>query len=217
MLQRAGGYPAIHRREYSGKPSECPNKDSTEISVASRSLSDSINGLSARWGGENVLKARMLLILPLIAGCARAGVMPLAQDTIQITSSAAPACGRQGAQKVAFQRAAVETIRRGYDRFIIIGGQAETDIRVIGYTPTQAYSTGSATATGYGNRATAYGSSTTTVTGGQPIYGGSHNQGLVVKMFRDGDPAGANALPARETLGPDWQDAVSKNKWTCWG
>ena len=116
-----------------------------------------------------MLEARILtilLLLPVVVGCARAGVMPLAQDTIQITSTAAPACGRQGAQKVAVQRAAAETIRRGYDRFIIVGGQAETDVRVVGYTPTQAYSTGSATATGHGNVVTAHGSSTTTVTGG---------------------------------------------------
>jgi hypothetical protein len=163
-----------------------------------------------------VLKAIILALLPLVVvGCARSAAMPLAKDTVEITSSAAPACGRAGAQKVAFQRAAVETIRRGYDRFVIVGGEAQTDIRVLGYTPTTAYTTGSATATGYGNTATAYGSSTTTVTGGMPIYGGSHNQGLVVKMFRDGDPAGANALEARQVLGPAWQDAVNKNTWTC--
>jgi len=163
-----------------------------------------------------VQKVLILTLLPLVViGCARSGAMPLAQDTVQITSSAAPFCGRAGAQKVAFQRAAVETIRHGYDRFVILGAEAETDIRVVGYTPTRAYTSGSATATGIGNIVTAQGTSTTTVTGGQPIYGGSHNQGLVVKMFRDGDPAGANALEARRVLGPEWQDAVSKNKWTC--
>ena len=167
-------------------------------------------------GLGGVLKAIILALLPLVVvGCARSGVMPLAQDAVQITSHAALACGREGAQKVAFQRAAVETIRRGYDRFVIVGGEAQKDIQVIGYTPTTAYSTGSATATGYGDTATAYGSSTTMVTGGTPIYGGSHNQGLIVKMFRDGDPAGANALEARQSLGPGWQDAVNKKRWTC--
>jgi len=34
-------------------------------------------------------------------------------------------------------------------------------------------------------------------------------------MFRGDDPAGANALDARQVLGPDWQEAVNKNKWTC--
>jgi hypothetical protein len=167
-------------------------------------------------GDGGVLKAFLLALLPLVVtGCARSAAMPLAQDTLQITSTAAPFCGREGAQKVAFQRAAAETIRHGYDRFVILGGEAQTNIHVVGYTPTRAYTTGYATATGYGNTATAQGTSTTTVTGGQPIYGGSHNQDLVVKMFRDGDPAGANALSARETLGPGWQEAVNKNAWTC--
>jgi hypothetical protein len=51
-----------------------------------------------------------------------------------------------GAQKVAYQRAAAETIRRGYDRFVILGGEAQSDIRVVGYTPTTAYTTRTATA-----------------------------------------------------------------------
>jgi hypothetical protein len=54
------------------------------------------------------------------------------------------------------------------------------------------------------------------VTGGQPIYANAHNQDLIVKMFKQGDPAGANALDARQQLGPGWQDAVNKNTWTCW-
>jgi hypothetical protein len=143
-------------------------------------------------GMGGMLKIIILMVAPLaLVGCARSTAMPLSQDTVQITSRAAPACGGSGAEKVAFQRAAVETIRRGYSRFVILGGEAQSDIRVVGYTPTRAYTTGTATATAYGRTATAYGNSTTMVTGGQPIYGGSQKQGLVVKMFRDGDPAGA--------------------------
>ena len=40
--------------------------------------------------------------------------------------------------------------------------------------------------------------------------GGKHNQALVVKMFKDGDPRGANAISARGTLGRDWQEAVKE-------
>ena len=35
-------------------------------------------------------------------------------------------------------------------------------------------------------------------TGGQPMI--APNQGLVIKMFKDGNPQGTNALPARDTL-----------------
>jgi hypothetical protein len=59
--------------------------------------------------------------------------------------------------------------------------------------------------------ATAQGQSTTYYTGGQPIVGGSHDQGLIVKMIKEGDPAGANALSAREQLGPKWQEAAQES------
>jgi hypothetical protein len=51
------------------------------------------------------------------------------------------------------------------------------------------------------------------------VYGGApliaSGQSLVVKMFRNNDPAGANALSARGELGPNWQEIVAKNTMTC--
>ena len=87
---------------------------------------------------------------------------------------------------------------------------------LVGYTPVVAQTTGSATVAGYGNIATVNGQSTTQVYGGQPIIAGTHDQGLIVKMYKDGDPAGANAIPARTQLGPDWQQAVKEGpRGTC--
>ena len=40
--------------------------------------------------------------------------------------------------------------------------------------------------------------------------GGSHDQSLTVRLFREGDPAGANAVDARRVLGPDWLKLVAK-------
>jgi hypothetical protein len=119
----------------------------------------------------------LMLLAVALTGGARSSAMPLAQDTIQITSAAALACGGEGAQKVAFQRAAVETIRRGYDRFVILGADAQSDRHVLGYTPTYGRTTGSATSTLYGRTATTYGSSNTTITGGQPITAGRTKRG----------------------------------------
>lgn len=147
----------------------------------------------------------------VLCGCAKSSTIPLSADTMRITTSAAPVCGATGAESVAFRRAAVETINRGYDKFIIIGGEAQNNVGVVGYTPVQAHTTGTATATGYGNVAYASGQSTTTYSGGQPIIAGTHDQGLVVKMFKDGDPAGQNALSAREQLGPKWADTVKES------
>jgi hypothetical protein len=112
-----------------------------------------------------------------LGGCASTSTIPLAQDTFQITGRAAPICGAVGAEKVAFKQAAAETIRRGYDRFIIVGGQAGSE--VVGSTPIVFQRTGY---------------------GGAVAYGGdsmvARNQGLIVKMLKDSDPVAANALSA---------------------
>jgi hypothetical protein len=146
-----------------------------------------------------------------VAGCARTSAMPLAGDTVAITTSAAPMCGAAGAQTVAARQAAVETIRRGFDSYRIVDGQYQNNIGVVGHTPITAHSTGNAYASG----GMVYGQSRTTYSGGQPIMGGSHNQALIVKMFKDGDPAAANAISARATLGPKWKEAVEGNSATC--
>jgi hypothetical protein len=143
--------------------------------------------------------------------------MPLAADTIQVTVSAAPACGASGAQGVAVRRAAVETIRHGFDRFIILGGSTQNNVHMAIMPPTQATTTGSGTITTnpYSNTATYQGNAHTTYSGGGPIFFGSHDQTLVVKMFKDTDPLGANAVSARATLGEKWQQEVASNDVTC--
>ncbi|MFM9939439.1 MAG: hypothetical protein ACKVP7_08080 [Hyphomicrobiaceae bacterium] len=141
-----------------------------------------------------------------LSACTKSSAIPLAADTVQITTQAAPLCGVVGAQQVAARRASIETINRGFDRFIIVDGQYQNNVRVVGHTPVIANTTAHATA--FGNHA--YGQARTTYTGGQPIIGGSHNQGLIVKMFKEGDPAGANAVSARQMLGPDWKKAVTE-------
>ena len=146
-----------------------------------------------------------------IGACARSAAIPLSADTVQITTSAAPICGPTGAQTVALRRAAIETLNRGFDTFIIAGGGYQNNVRVVGHTPVQAHTYGTATAVGHGNMVTAQGQSSTYYSGGAPIVGGSHDQGLVVRMFKEGDPAGANAVSARGTLGPKWKEAVQEN------
>lgn len=151
----------------------------------------------------------------LLAGCAQTSTIPLAANTVQITSRAAPACGAEGAERMAFRQAAVETINRGFDSFVILNGQYQGDTFVAGYTPVQAYSSGTAHVNSFGNSATVYGNTTTTYTGGQPITMTRHSQGLIVRMFKDGDPAAANALSARDSLGPEWSKIVREKNYTC--
>lgn len=150
-----------------------------------------------------------------LTACASSSVMPLSANTFQISSSAAIACGAQGAQQIALRRAAKETLRNGFDKFVIMGAQAQNNTGVVGYTPVTASTYGNATATTYGNMTTLSGSATTNYYGGQPIYGGSFDQGLVVRAFRADDPQGANAISARAILGAEWQKEMNENDNTC--
>ena len=143
-----------------------------------------------------------------LAGCVSSSIVPIDQNTIMITTSGAPVCGASGTQGVAVHMAAVETIRRGYDRFIVLDAESANNVRVVGTTPIYANTYGSF---GYGGSYR----SMTTFGGGQPIVAGTYDQGLVIRMFRDNDPAGRNAVSARATLGPEWQTAVAEDKSSC--
>lgn len=143
-----------------------------------------------------------------LAGCVRTSVMPLAANTVEITASAAPVCGAIGAQKAAVRDAAIETIRQGFDSFVIAGSGMQNNVGVVGYTPMTAHSFGTTTAMGDSNFATAYGSSTTTYSGGSPIFFGHHNQEILVHMFRRTDAGSNNAISARRLLGPHWKNIV---------
>lgn len=153
----------------------------------------------------------MGVALALLAGCASTSAVPVAKDAVLISTSAAPSCGRLGAQKVALAEAAVETIRRGYERFIIVGAHASSDVRVVGHTPVFASTSFSANTFG----GTTFGTGTTTFSGGQPIVGGSHDQEFLIRMFNSGDVGFDRAIDARETLGADWQKRVEKQAQTC--
>lgn len=189
-----------------------------------------------------------------LGACASTSVMPISKDTYQITASVASECGATGAQQIALKQAAVETIRKGYDKFLIVGNEYSNNVRVVGYTPIVANTTTTTKATKVDKHAkvrpdkkekdkkekrdsdrdkadrdrkhhkTVHHTkekikthSKTTYSGGQPIIDGTHDQELVVKMFSSDDPEGADAISARETLGPDWRDAVASKTTTCFG
>jgi hypothetical protein len=112
--------------------------------------------------------------------------IPLSKSAVQITTRAAPACSPVAAERIALRQAAAETIRRGYDRFVIVNANAQTNIQQI-----SAYSNG------------------------VPIYAGSHDQKFTIEMFRDGDTNGKNAISAREQLGPDWKKEANEDQTSC--
>jgi len=134
------------------------------------------------------MKILPVLVTVALAGCASSTAIPLSADTVQISASAAPICGGTGAAEVASKAAAAETLRRGFDKYVIVGSQAQNNV------------------------STAY---MWNAYGGGPVTSGSHDHALMVKMFRDGDPNGANAIPARDVLGPRWQEIIRNPTLTC--
>ena len=80
----------------------------------------------------NITKMGVSIFSLLLGACASSSVMQLESNTIQVSTSAAPACGSQGAQQVAIKRAAIESLQRGFDRYLILGAQAENNVGVVG-------------------------------------------------------------------------------------
>ncbi len=133
---------------------------------------------------------RRLVIVGLcagaLAGCASSSTMRMSADTAEITVDAAPVCGSAGAQRLAYEDAAIETLRAGYDGFII-GGAGEAN-PFGGIFFNQSYGSGGS-----------FGSATAFF---------RHEQKLVIKMFHHDDPGYSQAVDARSVLGPHWARKV---------
>lgn len=154
---------------------------------------------------------KYLVVFALVAACASTSVTPLSKNRIMISTSAAPACGLSGAKEVAGKMAAVETIRRGYERYIILGADAESNVTSHQSGPTYAMTTG--TYRGYGN--TLYGNSTTQFGGSYTVYSGSNDAALEVLLLNKGEPNYGDGIDAKSTLGEKWQELVEKGVTTC--
>ena len=122
-----------------------------------------------------------VLYFALLTGCVQTSVQPLTQSSFKIATETEDLCGAKGAREVAFQSAAIEVIKRGADRFVVLGDQSRSEISGGFFT-------------GYG---------------GFETYG-SNMQDMVIQIVSKGDPDYSNALSARQTLGPGWQAIVEK-------
>ena len=140
-------------------------------------------------------------VLPVFAlsACAGTNTIRTSQDTAIVQASAAPVCGGIGAARVAQKQAAIETIKAGFDRYIIVGAAAADNVQV-------AQMPGSYQTTGVVNGG--YLNATTTYRPGPTIVYGSHDQNFGIRMFPDGEPGASNAISPRNMLGPKWQELV---------
>ena len=146
----------------------------------------------------------------LLGACAGGQAIRTSQNTIMVSAGAAPACGPEGAARVAAHTAAIETIRAGYTSYIISAGQASNNSRVT-QAPGQVHTQGTVT---YGGGYGTYQQRSTYVPG-PTIVSGRHSQALAVTMFNPGDAGAEQAVDARQVLGPDWQEKVRNGIRTC--
>ncbi|MFN9356908.1 MAG: hypothetical protein ACK6A4_08865 [Alphaproteobacteria bacterium] len=140
----------------------------------------------------------------VLSACVRTSVMQVSQNQVVITAEAAPACGKGGSQQAAQEAAAIETIKRGYQRFIILEVGSENNVRVVRTPPTTATTT-----TGPG------GTATTTFTGGSTIATGTHDTSIRIVMLNPCDQGFYKVLDARQVLGPDWEKKVQEGVKSC--
>lgn len=141
-----------------------------------------------------------------VTACARGSAVRTSGNTVSIDARSAPICGVDGSGRVATQMAAVETIRAGYDRYIIGGAGYQNNVSMIS-TPGTFRTQGTVGGGFYTAR--------TTYTPGMPIVVGGHDRSLSVMMFRRGEPGYDNAIDARSALGPDWAQKVRNGVNTC--
>jgi hypothetical protein len=153
-----------------------------------------------------------LAICLVVAGCANSSVVRVSQNTAIIKTSAAPVCGSTGAAKVAQKQAAIETIKAGYDRYLIVAAASANTVQATQMPGS--YNT-YGTVNTYGNYGTV--NATTTYTPGATIYSGTHDQSFGIRMFKEGEPGSSQALSAREMLGPKWVEIVKGGVNTCAG
>lgn len=140
-----------------------------------------------------------------LSGCAGTSVIQTSSDTAVVTARAAPVCGGVGAERVAVRQAAIQTIKAGYDKYIIYDAAAQNTV-----TATQMPGTYNTTGTVYAGTLNA----TTTYQPGPIIYSGNHSQAFAIKMFKAGEPGSAKAIDARSSLGPKWKEKIKEGELT---
>ena len=146
-----------------------------------------------------------------VASCAETSVTPISQNQFLLSTSAPPHCGRTGASDVASKMAAVETIRRGYPRFVVLGASSANNVSMVTTGPT--YANTYSNYSGFGNSIT--GTSRTTYGGSYVIPTGSHDADLRVLMLKQGDPGFQDGVDAKQMLSPEWPKMVENGVTDC--
>ena len=136
----------------------------------------------------------LVALLGVTTGCARTSTVPVDADTIEIAVRVGTICDGTDADRLARRQAAVETIRRGFQDFVVIdsvGGDHAAE-----YVPETA-------------RTNLFGASAAPLfSEDAPLL--AHHRVLTVRMLHAGQGDSAESVSARAVLGDDWEALVAK-------
>lgn len=130
-------------------------------------------------------KFKSLFAIIVLSACASQTATPLGNDMAQIDVSAAPVYGRAGAQRMAMEKAAQTTIDYGYDRFMVLGNKAWTELQGGGGSYGQFNAMGNQANGNFGSGWSINRAPETT---------------MVIKMYHNKDKGASKAVDARQFL-----------------
>ena len=136
----------------------------------------------------------ILALSVVLAGCATTSTAPAGADTIEITVHVATVCDGADAERLARRHAAVETIRRGFDDYMVTGSVGGDHAA---YDPPA-----TARTILHGSDEGAFFSEDA------PLL--AHHRVVTVRMFRAGEGDSTRTVSARAALGDDWEAIVAK-------
>jgi uncharacterized protein YceK len=74
------------------------------------------------------MRPTLLMLTTPLSGCASVSSIPLSKEPFQVVANASAYCSADNAQKAAFTEGAVETLRKGYDSFVIVGSDRQSEV-----------------------------------------------------------------------------------------
>jgi len=143
---------------------------------------------------RRVLGVLLVALSGVTTGCARTSAVLVDADTIQVAVRVATICDATDADRLARRHAAAETIRRGFQDFVVVdsvGGDHAAE-----HVPETA-------------RTNLFGA------GAAPLFSEdapllAHHRVLTVRMFHAGQGESEATVSARAVLGDDWEARVTK-------
>lgn len=144
-----------------------------------------------------------------LSGCVSSGSARLSEREVMVQSSADPVCGAHGALIAAQRQAAIETIKAGYDKYIVLGASNSNNVQthiLPGATKTRVKAD-------FDDESLSY--KVTTRHKPDIVTTGSFDHEFMIRMFREGEPGAFQAVSARAILGPQWSEIVRVGVFNC--